>query len=411
MKVAFCGLLLPEEKGLTKRGKRRLPGISGHKVTSSLIDGIDANLAEPVTVFNIINTFNFPNFPDIVFKTEKWSHRAGVSDIHIGYINLFGIKYITQTYNLYKNLCKWKKQNAREKCVVCVYNIHFPMLLAIYMLKRKYQDSVVICLSTGDLTGKYNSIPYRRPGIKEWLIWQMGKYIDKLAREFDCFVFATKYMAAALGVEKKPWIVLECTYSEPGYVHNTFQEKTENSTDKIIFYAGALKATYGITHLLNAFSLIKDPHYQLWIAGGGTEVPLVEEYARKDSRIKFLGYMSPEEVALRQKESTVLINPRTTEYEYVKYSFGGKTMECLASGKPYIAHRLPCDPPEYAEHIQYPDNDSDEALAKKIVEICEFSEEKREKIGANARLFILNEKNPTVMCKPVVDMWKQMLKE
>ena len=121
--------------------------------------------------------------------------------------------------------------------------------------------------------------------------------------------------------------------------------------------------------------------------------------------------MSPEEVALRQKESTVLINPRTTEYEYVKYSFGGKTMECLASGKPYIAHRLPCDPPEYAEHIQYPDNDSDEALAKKIVEICEFSEEKREKIGANARLFILNEKNPTVMCKPVVDMWKQMLKE
>ena len=44
MKVAFCGLLLPEEKGLTKRAKRRLPGISGHKVTSSLIDGIDANL-------------------------------------------------------------------------------------------------------------------------------------------------------------------------------------------------------------------------------------------------------------------------------------------------------------------------------------------------------------------------------
>lgn len=241
MKVAFCSLLLPEEKELTKRAKKRLPGISGHKLTSALIAGVDENLEEPVTVFNIINTFNFPNFPDLIFKTEKWSHRPGSADLHIGYINLFGIKYITQTYNLYKKLCKWKKQNAGEQCVVCVYNIHLPMLLAICTLKRKYGDGVLICLSTGDLTGKYNSIPYRQPGIKEWLIWQMGKYINKLAREFDCFVFATKYMAEALGVEAKPYTVLECTYSEPEYMRETAPEQAGRSIDKIIFYAGALK--------------------------------------------------------------------------------------------------------------------------------------------------------------------------
>lgn len=84
-------------------------------------------------------------------------------------------------------------------------------------------------------------------------------------------------------------------------------------------------------------------------------------------------------------------------------------MECLASGRPYIAHRLPCDPPEYAKHIQYPDDDSDEALAKKIFEICELPKEKRDQIGMDARAFILNEKNPKVMCEPAVKMWEKML--
>ena len=115
MNIAYCSLLLPEEKKLSERTKKRLVGISVHKVTKAEIEGIDANLEKPVTIFNIINTLNYPHFPTLMFKTEKWSHTCGASDIHIGYINLFGIKYITQAHNLYKRLNAWVKSKKKEK--------------------------------------------------------------------------------------------------------------------------------------------------------------------------------------------------------------------------------------------------------------------------------------------------------
>lgn len=102
--------------------------------------------------------------------------------------------------------------------------------------------------------------------------------------------------------------------------------------------------------------------------------------------------------------ATVLVNPRTTELEFVKYSFASKTLECLASGKPYIAHKLPCDPPEYNGPIIYADNESDEAVAAKIVEICELPDNERDEIGQKAREFVLTQKKPKVMCKKIVDM-------
>lgn len=84
-------------------------------------------------------------------------------------------------------------------------------------------------------------------------------------------------------------------------------------------------------------------------------------------------------------------------------------MECLASGKPYIAHRLPCDPPEYGDYIQYADNETDEGLCKKIIEICELPQRKRDELGKRAQRFIQSEKNPNVMCKCIVEMWQRMV--
>ena len=136
----------------------------------------------------------------------------------------------------------------------------------------------------------------------------------------------------------------------------------------------------------------------------------VKEYQKRYSNIEYLGFLTPQEVDIRQQQSTVLISPRTSQYEYVKYSFPSKTMECLASGIPYIAHRLPCDPPEYADHIQYADGETDEALKNKIIQICSLTEMERNLMGEKARNFINEEKNPSVMTKRIVTMWNYMLK-
>lgn len=404
MKICYCPLLLPDAEKLLSKTDSKL-SFSRHKFGLGLLEGIQENFNDDIKVMNIINTVNFPKYKQLFFRTENWSHNNSSEDLHIGYINLFVIKYITQYLNLKKQLKKWIKKNGNEEIIICVQDMYFPSLCAALSVSKKYKN-VKSCLVTGDLTGKFGLSPNCSP-LKNFLIQLKDKYVDKQVKRFDSFVFLTKHMADALQVSHKPFTVMEALFSSNATSLNPINNLEKDK--KIVFYAGALREEYGIGHLLRAFSLIEDPSYRLYIAGGGPAVDMIKDYADKDSRINFLGFISPKEVEEYHNLATALINPRTSELEFVKYSFASKNMESLASGKPYIAHKLPCDPPEYENHIQYADDESDEALSRKIIEICELPKEERDKIARSAREFILNEKNPKAMCKRIIDMWKSII--
>lgn len=254
----------------------------------------------------------------------------------------------------------------------------------------------------------YSVYPDARNNLHAGAVRRLGQFLDKMAHEEDCFVFLSSEMAEAIDVLDKPYVVMEGFYQHkkglPG-------ERLKDSEKNLVFYAGYLGADYGIEHMLRAFSQINDNSYRLVMAGYGQNDEMIRRYLDRDDRIRFLGMITPEEVEMWQQKATVLISPRTSEQKFAKYSFPSKTMECLASGKPYIAHKLPCDPPEYAEYIQYARDESDEALREKIMEICEMTEEQRLEVGERAKTFIINEKNPKVMCKRIIKMWEKMCDE
>ena len=183
----------------------------------------------------------------------------------------------------------------------------------------------------------------------------------------------------------------------------------DNKNEYIIFYAGSLFLKYGIKHLLKSFSMIEKENYRLVIAGIGDGEELVHQYAKEDNRILYLGFISPEETEQWQIRADVLVSPRQTKYEYVKYSFPSKTMECLASGKPYVAHKLPCEPDEYGNYIRYPRDESDLALKDELIRVCELPMDVKKQIGIAARNFILSEKNPKRMCRKILDMLNKMV--
>ena len=374
MNIAYCSLLLPEEKKLSERSKGHLPGVSLHKFTRATISGIDANVDKPIKVFNIINTLNYPKFPELLFKTEKWNHTQGSDDIHIGYINVFGIKYITQEQNLYNALNQWAGSLQGQKFVLCVHHNYYPMMRAALRIKKKYGNQVLTCLVSGDIPGKFGLKSQYKDNLKEKMIERMEKSILLMAKEFDSFVFQTKYMAEGFGVEDKPVCVVECTYLPSFENQQSVREDYNPEKKKVIFYAGSLRREYDALHLLNAFKHVVGDDYELWLAGGGNAVDRIKEEASKDRRIKYLGFIPPQEVFERQQAATVLVSPRKANHDFVKYSFPSKTMECLASGKPYIAHKLPCEPDEYRDYIQYPKDDTDQGLANKMMEICSLTE-------------------------------------
>lgn len=404
MKICFCSLLLPNEEELLSKTKAKL-SFSRHKFGLSVLEGLEENLKGNLTVMNIINTVNFPKYKQLIFKTQCWSHNKKAKDYHLGYVNLFVIKYLTQAFTLKRKLEKWIKQHpAQEKLILYVQDMYFPSIMAVLSVCKKYKN-VKTCLMTGDLTGKYGLTPDSNP-LKSKLILLKDKYVNKKIKLFDSFVLVTKYMANAMGVSDYPYTVMECLYSVDA--NDLSKVNNKNQLEKTLFYAGALREEYGIIHLLRAFSLIQDSSYRLLLAGGGEAVEVIKKWIKKDKRIKYLGFISPSEVTAYQEISDVLINPRTSEHEFVKYSFASKTMECLVSGKPYIAHKLPCNPPEYDAFIQYPENESDEALRDKMIEVCEMEKKEKDLLCEKSRKFIIEEKNPKKQCEKIVKMLKKI---
>ncbi|MBR2471847.1 MAG: glycosyltransferase, partial [Clostridia bacterium] len=105
-----------------------------------------------------------------------------------------------------------------------------------------------------------------------------------------------------------------------------------------------------------------------------------------------------------QSRASVLVNPRTNEGEYTKYSFPSKTMEYLAAGKPVIMHKLDGIPDEYDEYLYYINGSSAEDLKDAIVKACSKTDDELALFGAKASRWVLKEKSPSGQAKKIIRM-------
>lgn len=400
MNIIFCGNMYSDVERDIKKIKSP-PPVSSHKYQENLIRGMLAN-NQRIHIVNVPRLRYFPYYSGITIRKCSFTSVNDTEGVNIGFINLPVLNYITQRIMLKNEIMKQMDPN--DTNVLLCFNNYLPINQAMLYVRKKYSN-VLICSVLGDLHGEFGvKVSGRYDGLKGKIISRIEAKQDYLSSLSDAFGFLTTYMADALQVSNKPYVVVEGIYSG---------EKKEiiniDSEVKTIFYAGALEEEYGVSHLIRAFSLIKDSSYRLVLAGNGGLVSDIKKYAQKDKRLSYLGYITPEEVELQQKNATCLINPRTSNHEYVKYAFPSKNMECLASGKPYIAHDLPCNPPEYKKYMQCPLNETDEALADEIIRICSLSAIERTNIGAAAQNFILNNKNPQVQCSRIIDMLTELV--
>jgi glycosyltransferase involved in cell wall biosynthesis len=209
-------------------------------------------------------------------------------------------------------------------------------------------------------------------------------------------------MAEALKIEDKPYMVMEgiCT----SQIDNSKIKK--DSKLKTIMYSGSLRYRFGIKNLLDAFSLIKDDNYRLILCGSGDMDDEINQLAKEDKRIIFKGYTRREDVLKRQRESTLLINPRQNNEEFTKYSFPSKTMEYMASGTPVLMYKLDGIPDEYNKYLDYVSDDTIEGLKNSIIKICERSEEKNIEQGKRAQKFVIEEKNNIKQTKRIIQFIK-----
>lgn len=312
----------------------------------------------------------------------------------IGFLNLPFLNACLPAMN--STIQRWGRENKGRKYAI-VYGAHSHLMSAAAGLKRSFDD-VKLCLIVPDLP-KYmacNSL-YKRLGLKKRDLRQ----IDGMLPAFDAVAVLSRPMADELGFADRPHTTVEGIYSGGKTIAKRKEKKT-------ILYTGGLAMRYGIGDLVDAFMLIGDADYRLWLCGNGDAVPYIKECAAKDKRIEYNGVLPKEEATALQSEATLLVNPRHSNEVFTQYSFPSKTMEYLASGTPTVMCHLACIPQEYDEHLYYFEDESVEGMAKRMQELCGQDEETLAQKGEKAASFILREKNAKTQAGKILDLLKQL---
>lgn len=396
--VIFLGGLIPKEieTDINKNSKGSIQN-AANNLQWEIVRGLDQNLISSPRILNSLYVGSFPKrYKKAYIPSFQFNHNNNeAKDINIGFINITGVKSLARYYSVKPYLKRWALDKSDKKKVVIAYAMTFTFTELLKYVK-KIDDNIITCLVVPDLP-QYMNLSSRKT-----LSYNVFKYIEiekiKLNLPYvDSYVLLTKYMKDYLNIEK-PYVILEGIAPEI----KLHSEKTLIDDEKIILYTGGLQEKYGVLELVKSFGRIENKDYRLVICGSGELVKYIKTASANDSRIIFKGQINREEVLKLQKNATLLINPRTNDGDYTKYSFPSKILEYMVSGTPTASYMLDGIPQEYNEYIYTIDeNQSLEVFLKEI--LSKSNKELIEK-GKKAREFVLSNKSSYEQVRKIVSM-------
>lgn len=352
----------------------------------NLLDGFLENHAD-MTIVDTMPVGTWPtNYSQLFFGSRKWQY-GSMPCVEPAFVNLPVVKQGMRTRGYIRAANKWIEQTDGDKTIL-IYSLYPPFLKAAAQIKRDYPD-VKVCVIVTDLPGKYG---VKRKKLKTWFDSRSFGRLERV----DSFVLLTEAMKEPLQVGDRPYVVVEGICNEKGSLPDAAEKK------KAVLYGGSLNPVYGILDLVNAFREIEDPDCQLWICGKGSAEEEIRRCAAVEPRIQYKGYLSKQEIYRLQAQAAVLINPRKNEGEYTKYSFPSKTMEYMISGTPVLMYALDGVPEEYWEYGYFIGPKGLPSLKEGLEYVLGLSEDARRKMGAEAREFVLKNKNGVVQAGKVL---------
>lgn len=363
----------------------------------SLLKGLDEHITDLQVVTSPVIRSQYACVKDIC-KSEQFSHKGSdrLVDTYVGTFPVPGLQIVAEFWKVYSALKKQLK-GSKQKNTVIIYALHSPFLLPVVLLRKRITCSCVVVPDLPEfMTGDAG------------FVRRIGKKIDRgiinfCLKRLDSYALLSPHMRNKLPIKDKPWVLMEGIYDTSSLPVGIKKEK-----ERVILYTGSLSRRYGILELLNAFRGIDKENYRMWICGDGDGKEDVIRMAEQDERVKYYGIVSHQQVLEMQQQATVLINPRSSEGEYTKYSFPSKTMEYLASGTPTIMCHLPAIPQEYDEYLYYIEDESAEGIKNKLLEVCEKPQKELDEFGQKAAEFINAQKSAFVQAQKVADVMRRV---
>lgn len=368
-------------------------------------DALQKSIAKGLLSFEEIQIVNLPfvgSYPRRykksridAFSFTSIGNGTNVKGTNVSFCNITGVKLLDR-YIKAKRAIQSKIEGGKDN-IILVYSIHTPFLLACRYLKRLYPN-VRIILIAPDLP-EYMS---QKESYVRSILVSINKCVLRCCYQFvDGYVLLTDYMRERLPVYSKPYVVIEGIYNQEDEIELIHQD---DNSDQYVLYTGTLAQRYGILNLVKAFMSVKIDNLKLYICGEGDAKEEIIRLSHLDSRIKYMGQIKREDALNLQKKAKLLVNPRTSDGEFTKYSFPSKVMEYLASGTPTLMYRLRGIPDEYYNYCYSLDTNEISVLAEMLQKIFEIPEKSRLEMGKMARDFILENKNPKSQAKKIIDL-------
>lgn len=361
----------------------------------SIIEGL-GQLTDSIDLINLPFVGSFPKrYNKSVIPSYNFTHTVGENDIpgyNVAFSNITGYKLFSRYWNARKALLRNSHQTT-----ILIYSIHLPFLKAAVDFKKRNKGSKIV-LVVPDLP---EFMAQQKNTKRKVLEYFNSKFLARQYRHVDGYVLLSEHMVERLPIGDRPWTVVEGIFNPKDAPLGSVKEET---LGRYILYTGTLARRYGIMNLVEAFKKLPIRDVNLVICGDGDSKGAIIEAAKADNRIIYKGLIKREEALRLQQNATLLVNPRTPEGEFTKYSFPSKTMEYLASGIPTLIYKLSGIPDEYYNYCFSIDDLSIEALTRKLVYILELPQEALNEIGLKARHFIYENKSPRNQSRKIIEL-------
>lgn len=316
----------------------------------------------------------------------------GVIYKNVSFVNLMFIRQFFLFINAFFELRKIYKA---DKNFIIVCDIwYYAMATAARKFGKNFNIPVIGIVTDvpeHTLKERRKNLSYLKRLFADYL----EKKINITMSAYDGYLLLTEPMNSVVNLRNRPFIVLEghADYKE------SEQCEYEKHTPKVLLYAGGIHKEYGIEKLVNSFLKGNYTDWELHIYGKGNFETDLVNICKTNKNIKYYGFKPNEYIISEQKKATLLVNPRITDGEYVKYSFPSKTFEYMVSGTPILMTKLPWMPDEYVPYIYFFENETSEGFSNTLKRILNLDEKELKEKGKLAREFVLNNKNNNIQAK------------
>jgi len=388
--IVFLGrFFAPRVLGQVMSDRKYNVGLSNHNFEISLLDGFRALSGDiEFQVLTVPAIFSYPHNNSNIFTRAESYCDNGIPVHSISVFNLAIINKIYIFFSLLFNLLRVYGKCSSKNISLIVNTPDWVNDSAIFLSRLFTFKNIRTTLIVPDLPEIMNTMSSYRMTLKHRIVAVFNRYGRLLADKYDSYVLLTDEMKRYFRSDA-PKIVMEGLASAKWFD----MPEVGPVQAPVILYTGTLSRVFGTGILTDAFMQLKNKNAELWICGAGDMSDEIEKLAESNKKVRFFGMLAPEKALELQRQATVLVNTRTSEGEYTKFSFPSKTMEYLAAGKPVVMNRLPGIPKEYFNYIFTPENESAAAFAATLDYVLKKSPEELQHIGEAGQRFIRENKN------------------